>query len=38
MNVRESYCKKISEDDLATDDRKMGYMMMLAMSGNIQSE
>lgn len=39
MNVRESYSKKMAEEEaengLGNDnDRRMGFMMMMAMGGN----
>ena len=37
MNVRESYSKKMAEDEaengINNDDRRMGFMMMMAMGG-----
>jgi hypothetical protein len=42
MNVRESYSKKLAEEEFSaenpSDERKFGFMMMLAMGGNGQSE
>jgi len=34
MNVRESYSKKLAEEEQSEqEDRKLGFMMMLAMGG-----
>jgi hypothetical protein len=35
MNVRESYSKKLAEEEFSeNDDRKLNFMMMLAFGGN----